>query len=102
MQKSKGKGVASPFHFKKSRASIKSVASMIRTPEQVIEGRHMNGPNQTILESKLRTKEEKERVFKNIVDFFSENGIPFNAANSRSYEIMLESIGKRLDDLMYV
>ncbi|XP_063937668.1 uncharacterized protein LOC108193722 isoform X2 [Daucus carota subsp. sativus] len=93
--KSKGKGVASPFHFKKPMASSKSVASMLmRSPEQVIEERHMNGPSQTTLESKLRTKEEKDRVSKHIADFFYENGIPFNAANSRSYEIMVESIGQ--------
>ncbi|CAH9136807.1 unnamed protein product [Cuscuta epithymum] len=73
----------------------KSIASIIRkTPEEVVDERHMKGPTQTTLEQCTKSKEEKERVFGHISDFFYENGIPFNAANSRSYEIMVESIGQ--------
>lgn len=83
-----------PFEFRKPALS-KSVASMLmKTPEQVIEDRHTNGPAQTTLENRLRTKEEKERVHMHIANFFYENGIPFNAAHSRSYEVMVESIGQ--------
>ena len=79
----KGKTSAQPFSFKKPALSSKSVASMLmKTPEQVVEERHRDGPSQTTLESKLRTKEEKERVQMHIANFFYENGIPFNAANS--------------------
>ncbi|KAL6527150.1 hypothetical protein OROGR_016240 [Orobanche gracilis] len=35
-----------------------------------------------------------ERVNMHIANFFYENGIPFNVAHSRSYEIMIESIGQ--------
>ncbi|KAL6563638.1 hypothetical protein OROGR_002597 [Orobanche gracilis] len=73
----------------------KSVGSMVmRTPEQVIEDRHAKGPSQTTIESRLRTPEEKTRVHMHIANFFYECGIPFNAANSRSYEVMVESIGQ--------
>ncbi|KAL6534829.1 hypothetical protein OROGR_013504 [Orobanche gracilis] len=73
----------------------KSVGSMVmRTPEQVIEDKHAKGPSQTTIESRLRTPEEKARVHMHIANFFYECGIPFNAANSRSYEVMVESIGQ--------
>ncbi|KAL6552859.1 hypothetical protein OROHE_008223 [Orobanche hederae] len=71
----KGKAAQSnkPFEFRKPAIS-KSISSMLtKTPEQVIEERHTNGPSQTILESRLRTKEEKERVHMHIANFFYEN-----------------------------
>ena len=41
-----------------------------------------------------RTPEEKERVHIHIAKFFYACGIPFNAANSRHYEVMIESVGQ--------
>ncbi|KAL6535641.1 hypothetical protein OROMI_027015 [Orobanche minor] len=73
----------------------KSIASTLRkTPEEVVEERHCRGPYQTSIENSTKTAEEKERVNMHIANFFYENGIPFNAAHSRSYEIMIESIGQ--------
>ncbi|XP_074356348.1 uncharacterized protein LOC141696056 [Apium graveolens] len=85
---SKGKAAAQPSNFKKPPSgSSKSIASMLmKTPEQVVEDRHRKGASQTTLENRLRTSEEKERVHMHIANFFYECGIPFNAANSRSYE----------------
>ncbi|XP_074360538.1 uncharacterized protein LOC141700740 [Apium graveolens] len=65
-----------------------------RTPEQVVEERHTKGASQSTLENRLRTPEEKAKVHMHIANFFYECGIPFNAANSRSYEVMVESIGQ--------
>ncbi|CAH9122599.1 unnamed protein product [Cuscuta epithymum] len=79
----------------KSGKPTNSVASMIRkSPEEVIEERHSQGKSQQTLEGCTRSKEEVKKVHGHIADFFYENGIPFNAANSRSYEIMIESIGQ--------
>ena len=41
-----------------------------------------------------KSKEAKQIVDDHIADFFYENGIPLNAINSRSWEIMVESIGQ--------
>ncbi|XP_074374697.1 uncharacterized protein LOC141715114 [Apium graveolens] len=93
---SKGKAAAQPSNSKKPPlGSSKSVAYMLmKTPEQVVEDRHRKGASQTTLENRLRTPEEKERVHMHIANFFYECGIPFNAVNSRSYEVMVESIGQ--------
>ncbi|KAL6524933.1 hypothetical protein OROMI_030526 [Orobanche minor] len=73
----------------------KSIGSMLRkTPEEVVEERHSKGPSQTTIENCTKSEEEKERVKMHIANFFYECGIPLNAANSRSYEIMVESIGQ--------
>ncbi|KAL8146502.1 hypothetical protein AgCh_004289 [Apium graveolens] len=92
----KGRDVAQPSNFKKlSVVSSNSVASMLmKTPEQVVEDRHRKGASQITLENRLRNSEEKERAHMQIANFFYECGIPFNAANSRSYEVMVESIGQ--------
>lgn len=62
--------------------------------EKVVDERHKKGASQRTLEAVTRTKEEREQVFDYIADFFYENGIPFNAANSRSYEYMIEAVGR--------
>ncbi|KAL6512937.1 hypothetical protein OROHE_019727 [Orobanche hederae] len=93
----KGKAAAHPFNFRiPATSGNKSAASMkyMRTPEQVVEERHTKGASQTTLENRLRTPEEKEKVHMHIANFFYENGNPFNAANSRCYEVMVESIGQ--------
>ena len=41
-----------------------------------------------------KSKEERHTAIRYIAKFFYENGIPFNAANSRSYEEMVEAIGQ--------
>lgn len=74
----------------------KSVSSMLcKTPEQVVQDRHALKTTQPTLEHfTKKTKEAKEIVDDHVADFFYENGIPLNAINSRSWEIMIESIGQ--------
>ncbi|XP_031091572.1 uncharacterized protein LOC115996475 [Ipomoea triloba] len=72
-----------------------SVAALFRkTPEEVVEGRHSKSPTQITLETCTKSKEEKKRTTMHIANFFYECGIPFNVANSRSFKIMIESIGQ--------
>ncbi|XP_019178920.1 PREDICTED: uncharacterized protein LOC109174088 [Ipomoea nil] len=72
-----------------------SVASLLRkTPEEVVDERHSKGPTQRTIEACTKSKEETKRTMLHIAVFFYENGIPFNAANSRSFEVMVESIGQ--------
>ncbi|CAH9070724.1 unnamed protein product [Cuscuta epithymum] len=55
----------------------KSIASIIRkTPEEVVDERHAKGPTQTTLEQCTKSKEEKERVFMHISDFFMKMAFP--------------------------
>ncbi|XP_019193058.1 PREDICTED: uncharacterized protein LOC109187328 [Ipomoea nil] len=71
-----------------------SVAALLRkTPEEVDE-RHSKGPTQRTIEACTKSKEERERALMHIANFFYENDIPFSAANSRSFKIMVESIGQ--------
>ncbi|GJN06726.1 hypothetical protein PR202_ga24482 [Eleusine coracana subsp. coracana] len=74
----------------------KSVSSMLcKTPEEVVQDRHtMNKTQPTLEHCTKKTKEAKEIVDDHVADFYYENGIPFNAIKSRSWEIMLESIGQ--------
>jgi len=74
----------------------KSVSSMLcDTPEEVVAKRHKSKTSQPTLEHcTKKDKEAKQIVDDHVADFFYENGIPFNAINSRSWEIMLESIGQ--------
>ncbi|VFQ62748.1 unnamed protein product [Cuscuta campestris] len=65
-----------------------------KTPEEVVDERHTKGAYQSTIESTTQSKEERERVLMHIADFFFENNISFNAANSRSYEVTVESIGQ--------
>ncbi|VFQ93966.1 unnamed protein product [Cuscuta campestris] len=94
---SKRKQSVSRFFESQEKApkQTKSVASMLRkTPEEVVDERHTKGAYQSTIESTTRSKEERERVLMHIADFFFENNISFNAANSRSYEVMVESKGQ--------
>jgi hypothetical protein len=64
-----------------------------RTPEEVVAERHKSKTSQpTIEQCTKKDKEAKQIVNDHVADFFYENGIPFNVINSRSWEIMLESI----------
>lgn len=94
---SKQKKKTSMMNFVQPKpAQGKSVVQMLRkSPEDVVRDRHDKSiNNQTTIEAYTKRPEEKERVFKHISDFFYENGIPFNAAHSLSYEIMIESAGQ--------
>ncbi|CAM8937151.1 unnamed protein product [Rhodiola kirilowii] len=92
---SKRKRTATNFIVPQLLKPTQTIASKLRkTPEEVVEERHSKGPSQTTLEYTTKTEEEKDRVKMHISNFFYENGIPFNAAHSRSYEIMIESIGQ--------
>lgn len=78
------------------QTNTKSVASIIcQTPEEVVEERHRCKTSQPSIEHfTKKTKEEKQIVDDHVADFFYENGISLNAVNSRSWEIMIESIGQ--------
>jgi len=72
--------------------STKSVGSMLRrTPTEVVEERHSKGPSQISIQASMRTKEEREAVNLEWARFFYECGIPFNAVNSRQFEIAIEA-----------
>jgi hypothetical protein len=42
----------------------------------------------------MKPKEEREAVCKEIAKFFYDCGIPFNAANSRQFEVAVEAIAQ--------
>uniref|UniRef100_J3KZ32 DUF659 domain-containing protein n=1 Tax=Oryza brachyantha TaxID=4533 RepID=J3KZ32_ORYBR len=73
----------------------KSVSSMLSKTPEVVINRHTSKTSQPTLEHcTKKDKQAKQIVDDHVADFFYENGIPFNAINSRSWEIMLESIGQ--------
>jgi hypothetical protein len=73
----------------------KSVSALLcKSPEEVVAERHKSKMSQPTLEYSTKSKEAKEIVDDHVADFFYENGIPLNVINSRSWEIMLESIGQ--------
>jgi len=85
-----GAGSSKPANQK----NTKSVVTMLRkTPEQVVSERHKFKTSQSTIEQCTK-KENKQVVDDHVADFFYENRIPFNVINSRSWEIMLESIGQ--------
>jgi hypothetical protein len=74
----------------------KSVSSMLcKTPEEVVAERHKCRNSQSTLEHcTKKEKEAKQRVDDHIVDFLYENRVPLHVVKSRTWEIMLESIGQ--------
>jgi hypothetical protein len=74
----------------------KSVSSMLcKTHEEVVAERHKCRNSQSTVEHCTKKgKEAKQRVDDHIVDFLYENRIPLHVVKSRSWEIMLESIGQ--------
>ncbi|KAM3389449.1 hypothetical protein ACQJBY_011533 [Aegilops geniculata] len=74
----------------------KSIADQIRkTPEEVVAERHMlKGTQKTMKDYSKKTKEQKDEVDGHVADFLYENCLPLNIVNSRSWEILLESIGQ--------
>jgi len=68
---------------------------LCKTPEEVVVERHRSKTSQPTLEHYTeKDKEAKQVVDDHVADFFYENAIPLNVINSRSWEIMLESIGQ--------
>lgn len=66
-----------------------------KTPEEVVVDRHSKGASQTTLENCVKkNKEDKQKVDEHVADFWYECGLLFNAINSRSWEIVCESIGQ--------
>ncbi|CAD6269503.1 unnamed protein product [Miscanthus lutarioriparius] len=77
-----------------NQKNTKSVVAMLRkTPEEIVLERHKFKISQPTLEHCTK-KENKQVVDDHVADFFYENRISFNVINSRSWEIMLESIGQ--------
>ncbi|KAL6661838.1 hypothetical protein ACP70R_001222 [Stipagrostis hirtigluma subsp. patula] len=74
----------------------KAVNSMLcKSPEEVVAERHKSkNAQQTLEHCTKKGKEAKQIVDDHVADFFYENGIPLNVVNSRSWEILLESIGQ--------
>jgi hypothetical protein len=74
----------------------KSLSSMLcKTPEEVVAERHKGSNSQSTLEHCTKKgKEAKQIVDDHVADFLYENKISLNVVNSRSWEILLESIGQ--------
>lgn len=74
----------------------RSVSSMLcKSPEEVVAERHKTKTSQPTLEHcTKKDKEAKLIVDDHVADFFYENRIPLHVINSRSWEVMLESIGQ--------
>lgn len=92
------------FRFRNNNPRVRNhlspvVSRMIKSPEQIIDARHDKSTTQTTIEYWMRTTVEKERAHMYIAKFFYENGLSFNVANSRSYELMLEAVGHYGPDL---
>ncbi|XP_021321882.1 uncharacterized protein LOC8068075 isoform X2 [Sorghum bicolor] len=94
-QASMGNFVVSAPPKPQTQKHSKSVSSLLcKSPEEVVAERHKSKMSQPTLEYSTKSKEAKQIVDDHVADFFYENGISLNAINSRSWEIMLESIGQ--------
>jgi hypothetical protein len=66
-----------------------------KTPEEVVAERHKSSTYQSTLEHCTKKgKEAKQIVNDHVADFLYENKISLHVVNSRSWEIMLESMGQ--------
>lgn len=79
-----------------AKRKSKSIADEVRkTPEEVVAERHSTRSTQLkIKDYGTKTKEQKDVVDGHVADFLYENCLPLNVINSRSWEILLESIGQ--------
>jgi hypothetical protein len=79
-----------------TRKGSKSVAAMLcKSLEDVVAERHSNKASQSTLEHCTKKgKETKQIVDDHVADFLYKNKISLNMVNSRSREIVLESIGQ--------
>ena len=77
-----------------TQKASKSVSVMLcKTPEVVAE-RHKNKTSQSTLEHCTKKGTQAQQIVDDhVADFLYENKIPLNVVNSRSWQIMLESIG---------
>ncbi|KAL9670399.1 hypothetical protein QQ045_007950 [Rhodiola kirilowii] len=91
---SKRKRMTTNFIVPQLKPTQTIASKLQKTLEEVVEERDSKGPYQTTLEYSTKTDEEKDRVKTHIANFFYENGIPFNAAHSRIYDIMIEYVGQ--------
>uniref|UniRef100_J3ME57 DUF659 domain-containing protein n=1 Tax=Oryza brachyantha TaxID=4533 RepID=J3ME57_ORYBR len=74
---------------------LKAVNSMLcKTPEEVVAERHKSKTSQPTLEHCTKKDKEVKQIVDDHVTDFLESDIPLNVINSRSWEIMLESIGQ--------
>ena len=69
-------------------------ALLRRTPQEVVAERHAKGPYQRTINVSMKPKEERDAVCIEIAKCFYECGVPFNVANSRQFEIAIESIAQ--------
>nr|XP_045090250.1 uncharacterized protein LOC109774590 [Aegilops tauschii subsp. strangulata] len=79
-----------------AKKKSKSIADEVRkTPEEVVAERHSTRSTQLKMKDYgTKTKEQKDEVDSHVADFLYENCLPLNIVNSRSWEILLESIGQ--------
>ncbi|KAM3351539.1 hypothetical protein ACQJBY_023483 [Aegilops geniculata] len=79
-----------------AKRTSKSIADEVRkTPEEVVAERHRAGSKQLkIKDYGTKTKEQKDEVDGHVADFLYENCLPLNIIHSRSWEILLESVGQ--------
>ena len=83
--------VTAPVAAKRTSKSI--VDEVRKTPEEVVAERHRAGSKQLkIKDYGTKTKEQKDEVDGHVADFLYENCLPLNIINSRSWEILLESV----------
>jgi RNase H-fold protein (predicted Holliday junction resolvase) len=90
-------GMTSSFAVaSESKRQTKSIADEIRkTPEEVVAERHRSkNVQRTMKDYSNKSKEQKDVVDGHVADFLYENCLPLNIINSRSWEILLESIGQ--------
>ncbi|KAM0919152.1 hypothetical protein ACQ4PT_008394 [Festuca glaucescens] len=78
------------------KRQTKSIADELRkTLEEVVSERHRSKSVQrTMKDYGTKSKEQKDVVDGHVADFLYENCLPLNIVNSRSWEILLESIGQ--------
>jgi hypothetical protein len=70
-------------------------AMLCKTPEEVVAERHKNKTSQDTLEHCTKKGTQAHQIVDDhVADFLYENKIPLNVLNSRSWHIMLESIGQ--------
>jgi hypothetical protein len=75
----------------KSKEGENVASKLRRTPEQVLDDRRRSGPHQSTIEATTKSNEAKNYVNKQWALWFYECGIPFNAINSRQFQIACEA-----------
>ncbi|XP_043687630.1 uncharacterized protein LOC122638845 [Telopea speciosissima] len=65
-----------------------------RTSEEVVAERHGKGPQQTTMENRMRSEEERDKLRSYFARWAYESGVPFNALRLRGFEELVEAIGQ--------